>query len=413
MPEKIKLKKTLYIGLGGTGVATLLRVKKCFIDSYGEIPPMIGFLAIDTDTAAFNKEVTSNLNKKIKLEPHELLVVSVRGALATYRNNPRDYDWVPEKNIDKLSSIAGAGAGAVRSNGRFIAYYNYARIENNIQSVITKINQHIPQESKYTVDTNKDGIEYPVTINVFSSVAGGTGSGMLVDTLCLVNKAMDALALQFDLYPWIVLPEIFKALNSGPAMANVLYNSYGALRSLDYIQHLNPAQPAINFGYTKIEERLFRYAYLINNLNQAGVAFNKLDDLLDVVAKSAFLPANRMGDDLVSPFDNIKNQQDGGVYDIKDKKAWVASAGSAELIYDSQAVGRSVAYRIISQLCNSMVNKHDGTQYANDFVDHQDVMIRENNGRNDVTDYLLSTNAEYALQIDESTTEADIDTYID
>ncbi len=27
MPEKIKLKKTLYIGLGGTGVATLLRVK--------------------------------------------------------------------------------------------------------------------------------------------------------------------------------------------------------------------------------------------------------------------------------------------------------------------------------------------------------------------------------------------------
>ena len=412
MPEKIKLKKTLYIGLGGTGVATLLRVKKCFIDSYGEIPPMIGFLAIDTDTAAFNKEVTSNLNKKIKLEPHELLVVSVRSALATYRNNPRDYDWVPEKNIDKLSSIAGAGAGAVRSNGRFIAYYNYARIENNIQSVITKINQHIPQESKYTVDTNKDGIEYPVTINVFSSVAGGTGSGMLVDTLCLVNKAMDALALQFDLYPWIVLPEIFKALNSGPAMANVLYNSYGALRSLDYIQHLNPAQPAINFGYTKIEERLFRYAYLINNLNQAGVAFNKLDDLLDVVAKSAFLPANRMGDDLVSPFDNIKNQQDGGVYDIKDKKAWVASAGSAELIYDSQAVGRSVAYRIISQLCNSMVNKHDGTQYANDFVDHQDVMIRENNGRNDVTDYLLSTNAEYALQIDESTTEADIDTYI-
>ena len=31
---KIKLKKTLYIGLGGTGVAALLKVKKCFIDSY-------------------------------------------------------------------------------------------------------------------------------------------------------------------------------------------------------------------------------------------------------------------------------------------------------------------------------------------------------------------------------------------
>ncbi len=51
----IKLKKTLYVGIGGTGTDTLLKVKKCFIDSYGEIPPMIGFLVIDTDGAATNK----------------------------------------------------------------------------------------------------------------------------------------------------------------------------------------------------------------------------------------------------------------------------------------------------------------------------------------------------------------------
>lgn len=38
----IKLKKTLYVGLGGTGVSALLKIKKCFVDSYGEIPPMIG-----------------------------------------------------------------------------------------------------------------------------------------------------------------------------------------------------------------------------------------------------------------------------------------------------------------------------------------------------------------------------------
>lgn len=414
MPEKIKLKKTLYVGLGGTGVSTLLRVKKCFIDSYGEIPPMIGFLAIDTDTAAMNKEVTSNLNKKIKLEQNELLVCTVRNALATYRMNPNDYDWVPGNNVTKLSSISGQGAGQVRSNGRFIAYYNYTQIENNIKSAITQINQHIPQTSKYAVDVNRNGVEFPVTINVFSSVAGGTGSGMVVDVLCLINKALESLALQFDLYPWLVLPEIFRAMNAGPAMANVSYNAYGTLRTLDYLQHLDPRQPAINFGYTKIQERLFRYAYLINNLNQAGVAFDKLDDLLDVIAKSAFLPANRMGDDLVSPFDNIKNQQDGGIYDIKDKKAWAASTGSAELVYDSQAVGRAIAYRTISQLCNSMMGgTHDGTQNANNFVDHQDVLIRENEGRDDVIDFLLNPAPEYSLSVDEQTTVEDINAYID
>ena len=99
---KSKLKKTLYVGLGGTGVQVLLNVKKCFIDIYGEIPPMIGFLAIDTDTAALNKEVTSNRGKAIKLDSNELLVCTVQQALSVYRNNPKNYDWVPQKNIDKL-----------------------------------------------------------------------------------------------------------------------------------------------------------------------------------------------------------------------------------------------------------------------------------------------------------------------
>lgn len=410
----IKLKKTLYIGLGGTGAAILLRVKKCFIDSYGEIPPMIGFLAIDTDTASFNKEVLSNLGKSIKLEDNELLVCTVKHALPTYRNNPRVYDWVPSENVSKLSSIAGQGAGQVRSNGRFIAYYNYTRIEDTIKNAITNIHKLIPQDSPYIVDTNKHNIEYPTTINVFSSVAGGTGSGMIVDVLSLINKAMDDLSLQFDLYPWLVLPEIFRTINNGPAMANVMYNAYGTLRTLDYLEHHDPATPPINFGYTNIEERPFRYAYLINNLNQAGVAFDKLDDILDVVAKSAFLPANKMGDDLTSPFDNIKHQQDGGAYDIHNKRAWAASVGSSELIYDSQAVGRAIAYRSISQLCESMIGGvHSGVGTANDFVDHHQVMIRENNGRNDVIDALLNPAPEYQLNIDEQTTTADIQSYID
>lgn len=412
--DKIKLKKTLYVGLGGTGVSTLLRVKKCFIDSYGEIPPMIGFLAIDTDNDAESQEVTSNLNKKIKLEPNELFVCTVNRALDVYKNNQRNFDWVPANNVSKLSSISEQGAGQVRSNGRFIAYHNYTNIENIIKYAINKINQLVPATSPYTVDTNRNGIAFPLMVNVFSSVAGGTGSGMIVDVLCLLNKAINSLALQFDLFPWLVLPEIFKAMNSGPAMANVSYNTYGALRTLDYIEHLDPRQPSINFGYTKINQPLFRYAYLINNYNQAGVSFDKIEDLLDAIAKCAFLPANRMGGNLTSPFDNIKNQQVGGVYDIKDKKAWVASAGSAELLYDSQAVGRATAYRIISQLCNSMIGgSHDGTQYANNFVDHQDVLIRENNGRNDVIDALLKPAPEYTLNVDETTQTTDIESCIE
>lgn len=410
----IKLKKTLYVGLGGTGVSALLKVKKCFADSYGEIPPMIGFLAIDTDGAASNKSVTSNRGEIIKLDPTELLVCTVRGALSVFNANPKTYDWVPSKNVDKLSSIQGGGAGQVRSNGRFIAYYNNQKIKSNIQAVVTKIHQLIPQGSKYEVDTNIGGVEYPANVNVFASIAGGTGSGMLVDVLSIIRDALNQNAQAFKLYPWIVLPEVFRAMNLGPSMANVLYNSYGALRTLDYIMHYDPKTPAINFGYSKVDGPLFDYAYIINNLNQAGVAFNNLDDLIDVVAKSAFLPANKMGDDLASPFDNIVAQKMGGTYDILNKKAWAASASSAELIYDSQAVGRALAYTTITQLCESMLQSPaDGSTDANAFFDDQNVMIRENNGRDDVINALLSPAPVYSLQIDENTTEFDINSYIE
>lgn len=408
----IKLKKTLYVGLGGTGVSALLKIKKCFVDSYGEIPPMIGFIAIDTDGAAMSKSVTGNQGQLVKLDSSELLVCTVKGALSVYHANPKSYDWVPLKNVDKLSSIQGGGAGAVRSNGRFIAYYNNQKIKSNIQAAVTKIHRLLPQDSPYAVDTNKDGMEYSTCINVFASIAGGTGSGMLIDVLAIVRDAMEENALTYDIYPWIVLPEVFRAMNSGPSMANVLYNSYGALSTLDYIMHHNLKDPAINFGYAKINEPLFDYAYVINNMNQAGVSFDSLDDLIDVVAKSAFLPANKMGDDLASPFDNIKANK--GNYNILNKKAWAASASSAELIYDSQAVGRAMAYTTISQLCESMLQTPtDGSADANKFFDDQNVMIRENNGRDDIINTLLSPAPVYSLQIDENTTEFDVNTYIE
>lgn len=410
----IKLKKTLYVGLGGTGVSALLKVKKCFVDSYGEIPPMIGFLAIDTDGAASNKSVTSNRGEKINLDPTELLICTVKGALSVYNANPKTYDWVPSKNVDKLSNIQGGGAGQVRSNGRFIAYYNNQKIESNIQAVVTKIHQLIPQGSKYEVDTNIGGVEYPANVNVFASIAGGTGSGMLIDVLSIIRSALNQNAQAYKLYPWIILPEVFRAMNFGPSMANVLYNSYGAIRTLDYIMHYDLKTPAINFGYSKVDEPLFDYAYIINNMNQAGVSFNNLEDLIDVVAKSAFLPANKMGDDLASPFDNIVAQKMGGTYDILNKKAWAASASSAELIYDSQAVGRALAYTTITQLCESMLQApDDGSTDANAFFDDHNVMIRENNGRDDVINALLSPAPVYSLMIDENTTEFDINSYIE
>lgn len=410
----MKLKKTIYIGLGGTGVAALLKIKKCFMESYNEIPPMIGFLAIDTDGGATGKAETDNKGRKITLAPNELLVCTVKSALQVYQANPQTYDWVPNHNVTNLQNIQGGGAGQIRSNGRFIAYYNNQQLQKYIQALANKVNAMIPSDSKFAVDTNANGVEFPVNVNVFASVAGGTGSGMLIDVILLIKNALQGIDQEHRLYPWIVLPEVFRAMNSGPSMNNVLYNAYGALRELDYLMHHDPQTPPIDLGHTKVGETPFDVAYLINNTNQTGTTFSQLDDIMEIVARCAFLPANEMGDAVVSPFDNIINQIQAHTYDIINKRAWAASAGSAELLYDSQALATATACRVMCLMCNDMTQGHaQGDVEANNFVDDQDVMIRENNGRDDVIDAMLSPTPGYQLQVDDNTSETDIDNYID
>ncbi len=397
----IKLQKTLYVGLGGTGTAVLLRIKKFFAESYGEIPPMIGFLAIDTDNAASNKSVTGNNGETIRLDASELLVCTVKNALDTYRNNPEAYDWIPRNNIGSLAAIKGGGAGQVRSNGRFIAFYNYGRIMNTILTAVSKINELIPHGSEFDVDPNQK-----IGINVIASIAGGTGSGMLVDVLSLIHNIPE----DCNILPWIVFPDVFQAIDKGPMMEKVMYNSYGAIRTLDYIMDHDPEAPEINLGHTKVDGPLFGYAYIINNMNRDNVSFNDLDDLADVVAESAFLHATPVGAEVRSSFDDIiLAAKEMGTYNIRDKKAWAASAGSAELVYDGKAVGRAMACSIISQLCDSMLQSpSDGSDDARDFVNSVAMT-----GKDDVINAICASwLPPFGMTIDADTTESDITAYI-
>ena len=403
------IKKTLYIGLGGTGVASLLHIKKCFIDSYGEIPPMVGFLAIDTDNAGANRAITGNRGQEIRLQPSELLICSVKNALTVHHANPDQYSWVPSNNVARLVGIAGNGAGQVRSNGRFIAYYNHTQITNHIQTAINRSNAPIPLDSPFQIYGDK------VDINIIGSIAGGTGSGMLIDVMAITHKAMEGIGqlrgTNYYLYPWIILPEVFRAMYAGPAMHNVQYNTYGALRELDYLRH--HSTDTIHFGHTTFNQPLFDYAYVINNTNLGGTTFSNVDELAEVVAKSAFLPSGDMGAGVTSPFDNIRSNLVGGVYDIVGKKAWAASTASAELIYDGQAVGRARAYRTISLLCHNMTESPtDGVAESNRFFDDHNVMIRENQGRDDVINKLLTAAPPYSLTIDADTQLTDLNAYI-
>ena len=71
-----KIKRCLYVGLGGTGMNALLHTKKMFVETYGEVPPMIGFLGVDTDGGVYKKELPSKFGP-VTIAPNEQMPIKV------------------------------------------------------------------------------------------------------------------------------------------------------------------------------------------------------------------------------------------------------------------------------------------------------------------------------------------------
>ena len=411
MAESIKISRTLFVGLGGTGVKSILRAKQCFVDAYGEVPPMVAFLAVDTDKAIREASLPTRKGKEVKLSENEICFCGITGsALDIYRSNLTKFQWIPKRNVLFLANLRNTGAGQVRSSGRFLARHNATEISKRVASKVTEIGKPLPIGSRFVCDTNKDGVEYPVKVNVVGSVAGGTGSGTMLDMLVLIAKTLRNSGLSYTITPWMVLPEVFRHMTPGPASANVYQNAYGAIRELDYLYHLpRDNQNALDFNFDKVYyiDEGIGDTYLINNTNKAGIVFQKIDDIADSIGRCMFLPSNEVD----SVKDNTGNVS--FVYNIRDKEAHYVSAGSAEIVYDNQALGNVVAKGVITQICNELCksNSMDALKEVNAWTTSEGVAIQEHNA-DLLTDSILSKYAPFSVIIekdaDESTITANI-----
>ena len=79
-----KLVRTLFVGVGGTGVKAIIQTKRYFAETYGKdkIPPVVAFLAVDTDGGVANDDPV------VRLEPDEIVSISVTDPKKYYNNNP-------------------------------------------------------------------------------------------------------------------------------------------------------------------------------------------------------------------------------------------------------------------------------------------------------------------------------------
>lgn len=91
---------------------SLLYTKKSFIDTYGEVPPMIGFLGIDTDSGQYKKELTTNSGDPVLLTPKEQMPVCVKDARPIYEVNKDAFSWIPQETFSRWGKWFAAQASS-------------------------------------------------------------------------------------------------------------------------------------------------------------------------------------------------------------------------------------------------------------------------------------------------------------
>lgn len=391
------LKRSLFIGLGGTGAAALLETKKRFLDTYGEIPPMIGFLSIDTDFNTQTKSIDRDIvvegqidqHTEVTLDNSELIYTSVNGAIPAYEQQKESlFDWMPVENEHVLRNMAN-GAGQVRSNGRFALHFNYKQI---IESVQKKINQllSININDHPTFEPKGNSIE----INFVFSVGGGTGSGTYIDIAYLVKEAIGT-ANNTTSIAFIVMPDVFNAMLAGPSMMNVRPNGYGAMKDLDFLMQNNINNLGLELKYQNktipIKSPPFDVVFTVNNKNTAGETIANISDIAEQIGLAMYTGASELSANINSAYDNILSVLSGGVLDIVNKKAWAGGMGVSELFYDGNTMGNIYARRAISSMIVNLTTATNDSQIlADQFIDNPNISIRENNGIDNLIDSLLS-----------------------
>lgn len=405
-----KIKRCLYVGLGGTGMTTLLHTKKMFIETYGEVPPMIAFLGVDTDGGAYKRELPSKYGP-VTLDPNEQTPIQVEDAQAAYMTSKRHFSWVHPDNVFALTSMT-KGAGQIRSNGRFALTCNFEDLSNKVLDAVGRITAaNIKANPKYDADFVGE-----VEVHMVFSMSGGTGAGTFINMAYVIRHALG----KCKLTGYAVLPDVFETM-SQYGMERVKPNTYGSIMDLDYFMHLSGTE-GLQFDYVtttqEIKNRPFTAFFFIDNKNKGGDSYSNVDQLAEMISLALVTSSGELSGSVASVTDNVERSIMNGDGMVGNKRAWASGMGACEILFRGQDMAEinalKNAQRIIQRMLSSCL---DSNMIVNNWIDSPEVNIRENGGseNDNVIDFLLSKNPRYQLEDidDDQTAESSVMAYIE
>lgn len=390
-----KLRRSLFIGLGGTGMKTILKTKSVLLDNYGqegELPPLFAFLGVDTDSNEYDLPTTSKKNDRLTLSARERFSISVNNPKAYFENSKREMQWMPHQNQIFINTL-NRGAGQIRSNGRLAFMYNRERLKERLINALRDVRSSESYSSKWknyeALESGEDG-NARTEVHVVFSLSGGTGCGTFIDVAYLLREIARENNEDITINGYAVMPGVFMSeIKSPAARSRVQPNAYGALRDLDYLMSLSTDERLVKISWQNQEtdEIPFDSLVLIDNKNSEGISYKKITDLTEMISLALLATTGQIGSQSKSVGDNVKNDMINKAFNVEDKCAWVSAIGTASIIYDSEHVAKVYELKVQNKLIRELLtHTQDPNVIANNWIDN--VRIRENEGKDQVIDRL-------------------------
>lgn len=384
-----KLKRSLFIGLGGTGMKSILKTKQLYQDEYGKVPEIIGFLGLDTSVEEFAKQTVTQDDKAVKLDAQECVKLTIQQPNAYYNAHKDSFAWIPKRNVQALQGLSANGAGQIRTNGRFSFTINYSQVESAFRQAVDRV-RNATNDGKGLWELVDDKLQ----IYLVFSLSGGTGCGTFLNMAYLIK---DILGDNCVLSAYAVLPNAFQGCGQF-----VGANAYGALMDLDYLMKYTDFDNPVSLTLLN-ETRSFDFApfdlvYLVDNKNAFGDTYTDAKQLYTMIGQALLAISGSIGSAATADIDNFKQIMIDGSLDIEDKKAWISGMGLCEILVNTKKLSKKYSLKAASKLVGDMIGKSD----VNHVQDLAAAFIQANHFKEHEADELLDSLFKISSEVPES-----------
>jgi hypothetical protein len=359
----------LIIGLGGSGGKIIRELRKTIERNKDTQEPnrseaRFGYLYIDTSTDELEKkEEWKVLGKDIGLNRSEYLIntaSNVRPVLDDPDSFPGLKAWIEPRSVFGFVKPDTAGAAQRRKLGRLVFAQNASSFVKALESRISELE----------ASPGKVG----ATIHVVCGLAGGTGSGSVVDAVAQIRHKYPRYD-QYRILVYALLPEKHsKRVKDVAGFSNYYANGYAALSELNAMA-VGKYHPTNLLDGQQLEyDTYFNGCYLVNNINEHNIQFEIESEVPKIVAEFIYQKTlNKEWEGLgraekgENDIKNFESDDDIG----KARAKLFLSFGIKRVVVPEQEIKEFLAYGFAEQAARQLMfnNFRQGEGYADEAVE--------------------------------------------